>query len=120
MGILFSCGGGSTSQGSSSGTDPITIKISHPVSDTDPTHLGFIDFKNHIEDTSKGRFKVELYPNKQLANSDVENLELLVRKSIEITFTASSGLATQGNIRDYFIYDYPYFFQSDEIVLLFS
>ena len=95
---------------------PVVIKISHPVSATDPTHLGFIDFKDHIEKASEGRFKVELYPNKQLANSDVENLELLARKSIEITFTASSGLATQGNIRDFFIYDYPYFFLSDDDV----
>lgn len=130
--ILAGCGGNTSSTPSTTPSDtststntapastnetssaPVEIVIAHTVSPTDPTHRAFELFKQLIEEKSNGTMTVSIYPNGQLGKTDTENLELLSRGAIQMTFTASSGLATMGNVKEYFIYDYPYFFDNDE------
>ena len=62
---------------------PIVIKFSHVVAPDTPKGKGAIRFKELAEERTKGRVKVEVYPNSQLYK-DKEELEALQLGSVQM------------------------------------
>ena len=62
---------------------PIVIKFSHVVAPDTPKGNGAQRFKELAEERSKGRVKVEVYPNSQLYK-DKEELEALQLGSVQM------------------------------------
>ena len=62
---------------------PIVIKFSHVVAPDTPKGKGADRFKQLVEERSKGRIKVEVYPNSQLYK-DKEELEALQLGSVQM------------------------------------
>src|SRR4051794_7329633 len=62
---------------------PIVIKFSHVVTADTPKGKAALRFKQIAEDASKGRIKVEVYPNSQLYK-DKEELEALQLGAVQM------------------------------------
>src|SRR6267142_205558 len=62
---------------------PIVIKFSHVVTDDTPKGKGALKFKELAEAKTKGRVKVEIYPNSQLYK-DREELEALQLGAVQM------------------------------------
>lgn len=93
---------------------PIEIKISHVVPETDVIHIAYLELKDYLEKESNGRFKVTIYPNRQLSNSNAEDAEKIMANIVQISAAPTAVLAGSGNIPEYKIFDFPYLFQSSE------
>jgi len=62
---------------------PVVIKFSHVVAPDTPKGKGADRFKQLVEERSKGKIKVEVYPNSQLYK-DKEELEALSLGSVQM------------------------------------
>ncbi|MDR1741769.1 MAG: TRAP transporter substrate-binding protein [Synergistaceae bacterium] len=92
------------------------VKISHIVPETDVIHTAYLELKDYLETKSDGRFKVTIYPNRQLSNSNAEDAEKIMANIVQIAAAPTSVLAGSGNIPEYKVFDYPYLFgSSDEL-----
>ncbi len=69
--------------GSASAQQPIVIKFSHVVALDTPKGKGAEYFKKLAEERSKGRVKIEVYPNSQLYK-DGEEMEALQLGSVQM------------------------------------
>lgn len=94
--------------------DQIIVNISHIASESDPIHQGWVYLKDELEKRSDGRFKVTIYGNKCISNSDTENAEKVQQGIVELTSCPTSSLAAIGNIAEYNVFDYPYLFETNE------
>lgn len=92
----------------------VEIKISHVVPETDVIHKAYLELKDYLEKESEGRFKVTIFPNRQLSNSNAEDAEKVMANIVQISAAPTAVLAGSGNIPDFKIFDYPYLFQSSE------
>ncbi|GHV36065.1 C4-dicarboxylate ABC transporter [Synergistales bacterium] len=94
----------------------IEVKISHVVPETDVIHQAYLELKEYLEKESDGRFKVVIYPNRQLSNSNAEDAEKVMANIVQVAAAPTSVLAGSGNIPEYKVFDYPYLFgSSDEL-----
>lgn len=107
---------GSSDSGSSSGGDDTVYEfnISHIASESDAIHSGWLLLKETLEEKSGGRIKVNIYGNKQLSNSDIENAEKVQQGIVQATSVPTSSLYAMGNIKEYQVFDYPYLFENNE------
>ncbi|MDR1379688.1 MAG: TRAP transporter substrate-binding protein [Synergistaceae bacterium] len=90
------------------------VKISHIVPEIDVIHTAYLELKDYLEKESAGRFKVTIYPNRQLSNSNAEDAEKIMANIVQVAAAPTAVLAGSGNIPDFKIFDYPYLFQSSE------
>ena len=84
-----------------------TIKIGYIGSDTHPTMKAMKDFAKEVEAGSKGKIKVELYPNAQLGG-DRELTEAVQMGTIQMAIPSTSALA--GFDKRIQVLDLPYLF----------
>jgi len=91
---------------------PIVIKFSHVVAPDTPKGKAALRFKELAEQLSKGRIKVEVYPNSQLYK-DKEELEALQLGAVQMLAPSLSKFGPLG-ARQFEIFDLPYIFQSEE------
>ncbi|WP_312094032.1 TRAP transporter substrate-binding protein [Aminipila sp.] len=108
---LAGCGSGGSK---ADGQEVYEISITHLASESDPIHQGWLLLKDTLEEKSDGRFKVTIYPNKQISNSDNENAEKVQQGICQVSSVPTSSLASLGSIKEYQIFDYPYLFESNE------
>ena len=87
---------------------PIVIKFSHVVAENTPKGKGAIKFKELAEAKTKGRVKVEIYPNSQLYK-DREELEALQLGAVQMLAPSVSKFGPLG-VRQFEVYDLPYMF----------
>ena len=92
----------------------VEMKISHLGTEQDPVHLGWLLLKKNLEEKSKGQFKVTIFPNKILSNSNHEDVEKVQQNIVQMTSAPTSSMAAIGNIDEYKIFDYPYLFHTTE------
>jgi C4-dicarboxylate-binding protein DctP len=87
---------------------PIVIKFSHVVAPNTPKGEAAEHFKKLAEERTKGKVKVEVYPNSQLYK-DGEELEALQLGSVQMV---APSLAKFGPIgaREFEVFDLPYIF----------
>jgi C4-dicarboxylate-binding protein DctP len=92
--------------GAVSARQPIVIKFSHVVAlDTPNEH-----FKKITEERSKGRVKIEVYPNSTLFK-DGEEMEALQLGSVQMLAPSVAKFGPLG-VREFEVFDLPYMFQT--------
>src|SRR5499427_7158861 len=90
---------------------PIVIKFSHVVTDDTPKGKGALKFKELAEAKTKGRVKVEVYPNSQLYK-DREELEALQLGAVQMLAPSVSKFGPLG-VRRFEVFDLPYMFPDE-------
>src|SRR5438046_2317247 len=91
--MLFAAGLALT--GSVLAAEPILIKFSHVVAQNTPKGQAAEKFKQLAEERTKGRVKVEIYPNSQLYK-DKEELEALQMGSVQMLAPITSKFGPMG------------------------
>ena len=90
---------------------PIVIKFSHVVAPDAPKGKGADRFKQLVEERSKGRIKVEVYPNSQLYK-DKEELEALQLGSVQMLAPSLAKFGPLG-VKEFEVFDLPFLFKDD-------
>jgi C4-dicarboxylate-binding protein DctP len=88
---------------------PIVIKFSHVVAPDTPKGRGADRFKQLVEERSKGRIKVEVYPNSQLYK-DKEELEALQLGSVQMLAPSLAKFGPLG-VKEFEVFDLPFLFK---------
>jgi len=100
--------------GPSSAQQPIVIKFSHVVAVDTPKGKGAEYFKKLAEERTKGRVKVEVYPNSSLFK-DGEEMEALQLGSVQLLAPSLAKFGPLG-VREFEVFDLPYIFDNyDEL-----
>jgi C4-dicarboxylate-binding protein DctP len=93
---------------------PIVIKFSHVVAENTPKGKGALKFKELAEASTKGRVKVEVYPNSSLFK-DGEEMEALQLGSVQMLAPSLAKFGPLG-VREFEVFDLPYMFDNfDEL-----
>jgi C4-dicarboxylate-binding protein DctP len=87
---------------------PIVIKFSHVVAIDTPKGKAAEYFKKLAEERTKGRVKVELYPNSSLFK-DGEEMEALQLGSVQMLAPSLAKFGPLG-VREFEVFDLPYIF----------
>jgi C4-dicarboxylate-binding protein DctP len=88
--------------------NPIVIKFSHVVATDTPKGQAAERFKELAEKATKGRVKVELYPNSQLYK-DKEELEALQLGAVQMLAPSLAKFGPLG-VKEFEVFDLPYIF----------
>jgi C4-dicarboxylate-binding protein DctP len=89
---------------------PIVIKFSHVVAEQTPKGKGALKFKELAEQMTKGRVKVEVYPNSSLFK-DGEEMEALQLGSVQMLAPSVAKFGPLG-VREFEVFDLPYIFDN--------
>ena len=89
---------------------PIVIKFSHVVAVDTPKGKGAEYFKKLAEERTKGRVKIEVYPNSQLYK-DGEEMEALQLGSVQMLAPSVAKFGPLG-VREFEVFDLPYIFDN--------
>ena len=87
---------------------PIIIKFSHVVANETPKGQAANYFKKLAEERTKGRVKVEVYPNSQLFK-DKEEMEALQMGSVQMLAPSLAKFAPLG-VKEFEVFDLPFIF----------
>jgi C4-dicarboxylate-binding protein DctP len=96
--------------GSAIAQQPISIKFSHVVTLDTPKGKAAEKFKQLAEERSKGRVKIEVYPNSTLYK-DGEEIDALQLGSVQILAPSVAKFGPMG-VREFEVFDLPYIFDS--------
>ncbi len=94
--------------------NPIIIKFSHVVANDTPKGKAAERFKELAEKTTKGRVKVELYPNSTLYK-DKEELEALQLGAVQMLAPSLAKFGPLG-VKEFEVFDLPYIFQNRDVL----
>jgi C4-dicarboxylate-binding protein DctP len=89
---------------------PIVIKFSHVVAPDTPKGQAAERFKLLAENNTKGRVRVEVYPNSQLYK-DKEELEALQLGAVQMLAPSLAKFSPLG-VKEFAVFDLPYIFPS--------
>jgi C4-dicarboxylate-binding protein DctP len=89
---------------------PIVLKFSHVVALDTPKGKGAEYFKKLAEERTKGRVKVEVYPNSTLYK-DGEEMEALQLGSVQMLAPSVAKFGPLG-VREFEVFDLPYIFDT--------
>src|SRR6476469_4367058 len=93
---------------------PIVIKFSHVVATDTPKGQAAERFKQLAEKNTKGRVKVELYPNSQLYK-DKEELEALQLGAVQMLAPSLAKFGPLG-AKEFEVFDLPYIFPGKDVL----
>jgi C4-dicarboxylate-binding protein DctP len=93
---------------------PIVIKFSHVVAQSTPKGQAAERFKQLAEERTKGRVKVEVYPNSQLYK-DGEEMEALQLGAVQMLAPSTSKFGPLG-LPQFELFDLPYIFPSRDVL----
>ncbi len=89
--------------------------ISNIVPDTDViNYLGYQPLKEYIEAESDGRIAVTIFSNRQLSNSNVEDVEKVNNNIVQMSTAPTSAITSATGVAAFQVFDMPYLFESDE------
>jgi len=91
--------------------EPIVIKFSHVVAADTPKGKAAERFKQLAEERTKGRVKVEVYPNSTLYK-DKEELEALQLGSVQMLAPSLAKFGPLG-VKEFEVFDIPYMFPTE-------
>ena len=94
--------------GVASAQQPIVIKFSHVVAVDTPKGKAAEYFKKLAEERTKGRVKIEVYPNSQLFK-DGEEMEAVQLGSVQMLAPSLAKFGPLG-VREFEVFDLPYIF----------
>lgn len=90
--------------------EPIVIKFSHVVANQTPKGQAADYFKKIVEERTKGRVKVEVYPNSQLFK-DKEEMEALQMGSVQMLAPSLAKFGPLG-LKEFEVFDLPFIFDN--------
>lgn len=93
---------------------PIVIKFSHVVANDTPKGNAAQRFKELAEKATKGRVKVELYPNSTLYK-DKEEMEALQLGAVQMLAPSLAKFGPLG-VKEFEVFDLPYMFPNKEVL----
>ena len=93
---------------------PIVIKFSHVVSIDTPKGKAAERFKELAEKATKGRVKIELYPNSTLYK-DKEELEALQLGAVQMLAPSLAKFGPLG-VKEFEVFDLPYIFPGKDVL----
>jgi C4-dicarboxylate-binding protein DctP len=93
---------------------PVVIKFSHVVASDTPKGKAAERFKELAEKFTKGRVRVELYPNNRLY-TDKEELDALQLGAVQMLAPSLAKFGPLG-IREFEVFDLPYIFPNKEVL----
>lgn len=94
--------------------NPIVIKFSHVVANDTPKGKAAERFKELAEKATKGRVKVELYPNSTLYK-DKEELEALQLGAVQMLAPSLAKFGPLG-VKEFEVFDLPYIFPGKDVL----
>ncbi len=112
--LVFSLLAASVVSGAAFAQAPIVIKFSHVVSTDTPKGKAAERFKELAEKATKGRVKVELYPNSTLYK-DKEELEALQLGAVQMLAPSLAKFGPLG-VKEFEVFDLPYIFPSKDVL----
>lgn len=104
----------SSEQGASSAAPAprtVVLKLSHVLDQSHPVHTAMVFMKKDLEKRSKGRVKLEIFPNGQLG-SETESIEQVQRGVLAMVKTSAAPL--EGFIPDMALFSLPYLFRDED------
>lgn len=90
------------------------IRFAHVVSENTPKHQGALKFKEYIEENTKGKIKVQIYPNSSLYG-DKDEVENLLANNVQFICPDMSKLTKYDGRYD--VPSMPFLFSSEQAVL---
>jgi C4-dicarboxylate-binding protein DctP len=93
---------------------PIIIKFSHVVATDTPKGKAAEKFKELAEKATKGRVKIEVYPNSTLYK-DKEELEALQLGAVQMLAPSLAKFGPLG-VKEFEVFDLPYIFPNKEVL----
>lgn len=93
---------------------PIVIRFSHVVEDNTPKGIAALEFKRLVEERTRGRVKVQVYPNSSLYK-DREELEALQLGAVQMLAPSLAKFGQLG-MRDFEVFDLPYIFPNRQVL----
>src|SRR5437773_5906299 len=106
LGLLFSAPSGAQ--------EPIVIKFSHVAAPDTPKGQAANAFKKFVEERTKGKVKVEVYPNSMLYK-DAEELEALQLGAVQMLAPVPGKFGPVG-LPEFEAFDLPYLFPDIDAV----
>jgi len=100
--------------GPAAAQQPIVIKFSHVAAPDTPKGQAANEFKRLAEERTKGRVKVEVYPNSMLFK-DAEELDALKLGSVQMLAPVPGKFGPAG-VPEFEVFDLPYLFSDIEAV----
>ena len=89
---------------------PIVIKFSHVVAQNTPKGQAADYFKKLVDERTKGRVKIEVYPNSQLYK-DKEEMEALQLGAVQMLAPSLAKFAPLG-VKEFEVFDLPFIFDN--------
>jgi TRAP-type transport system periplasmic protein len=86
----------------------IVIKAAHSAAATEPYQAGFEYFKKRVEELTKGKVEVQLFPNRTLGN-ERDMIEGLLLGTVQITVPSNAVMA--GFVPETKVFDLPFLFR---------
>lgn len=109
---LAGCGAaGASDSASATAENPLVLTLSHSLSETHTVHIAMEEFAQKVNERTKGRIQVQIFPNGQLG-SETESMEQLMAGVIAMTKVSAPGLATYNEA--YHTFGLPYIFDDTE------
>ena len=93
---------------------PIVIKFSHVTATDTPKGAAAEYFKKLVEERTKGRVRIEIYPNSQLYK-DKEELEALQLGAVQMLAPSLSKFGPLG-VKEFEVFELPYLFEDTNAV----
>jgi tripartite ATP-independent transporter DctP family solute receptor len=86
----------------------IVIKAGHSAAATEPYQVGFEYFKKRVEELTKGKVEVQIFPNRTLGN-ERDMIEGLLLGTVHITVPSNAVMA--GFVPETKVFDLPFLFR---------
>ncbi len=112
--LVFALSAAAIVSGNAFAQAPIVIKFSHVVATDTPKGKAAERFKELAEKATKGRVKVEVYPNSTLYK-DKEELEALQLGAVQMLAPSLAKFGPLG-VKEFEVFDLPYIFPSKEVL----
>jgi C4-dicarboxylate-binding protein DctP len=112
--LLLAFGAVAVMTGNAFAQAPIVIKFSHVVANDTPKGKGAERFKELAEKATKGRVKVEVYPNSTLYK-DKEELEALQLGAVQMLAPSLAKFGPLG-VKEFEVFDLPYIFPNKDVL----
>lgn len=108
--VVFAILAAALAIGAAHAQQPIVIKFSHVVAEDTPKGKGALKFKELAEARTKGRVKVDVYPNSTLFK-DGEEMQMLQLGNVQMLAPSVSKFGPLG-VREFEVFDLPYIFDN--------
>ena len=108
---LLAFAGAAGAQGTATSAPPIVVKFSHVVAIDAPKGKMAEQFRKLVEERTKGRVKIEVFPNSSLYK-DKEELEALQLGAVQMLAPSLAKFGPLG-VKEFEVFDLPYIFPDE-------